>query len=156
MNKLCEKIIIESSSGYFCRNPWSDKLIVTKESVSYKLKIGNKRFSGGTKKTLTWRKDLGEEEQKIASAALDFANEFDFFMEHTPVLDGASLKLTLLFYDKTKKTYSTTFGDCIDEHYGDLHKLLQLLSPLVDNDSYKPEYFNGQEPEYESCGDDGD
>lgn len=124
--------------------------------VSYNLKIENERFIGGTKKTLAWKKNLNEEEQKIASKALDFANEFDFFMEHTPVLDGAGLEIILHFEDKRKQEYYTTYGDCVDKYYGDLHALLQLISPLVDNDSYKPDYFNGEEPEYESCEDDED
>ena len=156
MDKRCEKIIIKSSNGYFCHKPWSDKLVVTQELVSYNLKIENERFIGGTKKTLSWKKNLNEEEQSISSKALEFANNFNFFMEHTPVLDGPGLEVILHFEDKTKETYYTTYGDCVDEYYGDLHTLLQLISPLVDNDSYKPEYFNGEEPEYESCEDDED
>ena len=156
MNKKCIKIVIKSSCGYFCREPWSDKLVLTNELVSYNLKIENERFIGGTKKTLTWKKNLNDEEQKIASKARDFANEFNFFMEHTPVLDGAGLEIILYFEDKRKQEYYTTYGDCVDKYYGDLHTLLQLISPLVDNDSYKPDYFNGEEPEYESCEDDED
>ena len=99
--------------------------------VSYNLKIENERFIGGTKKTLAWKKNLNEEEQKIASKALDFANEFDFFMEHTPVLDGAGLEIILHFEDKRKQEYYTTYGDCVDKYYGDLHALLQLISTLT-------------------------
>ena len=156
MDKRCEKIVIKSSCGYFSRHPWSDKLVVTKELIAYNLKIENERFIGGTKKSLSWKKNLDEEEQKIASRALEFANDFNFFMENIPVLDGAGLEIVLFFEDKTKETYYTTYGDCVEEYYGDLHTLLQLISPLVDNDSYKPEYFNGEEPEYESCEDDED
>lgn len=154
MNKRCKKIVIKSNCGYFCHEPWSDKLVVTQELVSYNLKIENERFIGGIKKTLSWKKNLNEEEQSISSKALEFANNFNFFMDRTPVLDGESLEIMLYFDDKTKQSYYTTYGGCVEEYYGDLHKLLQLLSPLVDNDSYKPDYFNGEEPEYESCGDD--
>ena len=156
MDKRCEKIVIKSSCGYFSHNPWSDRLVVTKELITYNLKIENERFVGGTKKSLSWKKNLDEEEQKIASKALEFANDFNFFMENIPVLDGAGLEIVLFFEDKTKETYYTTYGDCVEEYYGDLHTLLQLISPLVDNDSYKPEYFNGEEPEYEPCEDDED
>lgn len=154
MSKKCIKIVIESSCGYFCNEPWSDKLAVTQKLVSYNLKIENEHFIGGIKKTLSWKKILNEEEQIISSKALEFANSFNFFMEHTPVLDGAGLEVTLYFEDKTKQTYYTTYSDCVEEYYGDLHTLLQLISPLVDNDSYKPEYFNGEEPEHESCEED--
>ncbi len=156
MERKCVKIIIKSSCGYFCRQPWSDRLVLTPLLVSYNLKIENERFIGGTKKTLSWKKNFDEEEQKQANKAIEFANIFNFFMDHTPVLDGPGLEVILHFEDKTKETYYTTYGDCVDEYYGDLHTLLQLISPLVDNDSYKPEYFNGEEPEYESCEDDED
>ena len=156
MEKRCVKIVIKSSCGYFCRMPWSDRLSLTSGIITYNLKVENERFIGGTKKTLSWKKNLDEEEQIIAGKALEFANGFDFFMEHTPVLDGAGLEVILHFEDKTKQSYYTTYGDCVEEYYGDLHTLLQLISPLVDNDSYKPDYFNGKEPEYESCEDDED
>ena len=156
MGKRCVKIVIKSSCGYFCRAPWADRLVLTPETVTYNLKIENERFIGGTKKTLSWKKNLDEEEKRIAEQALRFADEFDFFMEHTPVLDGAGLEVILYFEDNNKQSYYTTYGDCVEEYYGDLHTLLQLISPLVDKDSYKPDYFNGEEPEYDSCEDEED
>lgn len=154
MSKKCEKIVIKSSNGCFCREPWSDRLVLTDSSITYNLKIENESFIGGTKKTLSWKKNLNDEEIAQTEKVLLFANGFEFEMAHCPVLDGTELEVALFFEDGTKKEAYTTFGDCVDVYYGDLYTLLQMISPLVEDDSYKPKYFNGEEPEYFEIDDD--
>lgn len=173
MAKKCLKIVITSGSGYFARIQCEDRLVLTRDVIRYSLKfdrespyyhmfeervkmaeeIGDKEEIEHLKNYLSrckderWSHKFSAKEESDVEKIFGFANTFEFNMEHCPVLDGAGLGITLFFDDETKKEFFTTYGDCVDEFYGDMHKLLQLISPLVPNGKYKPDYFVGEEPE---------
>lgn len=147
MNKSCKKIIIESSSGYFCRSPWSDRLAITRNAITYDLKIRGERFDRKIKKTMSWKSNLDEDETNQVEKVFSFVNSSEFALADAPVLDGCGLAVKFYYEDDTKEEIYTTYGDYVDEHYGDLFKLLQMISPLISKESTKPDYFNASEEE---------
>ena len=147
MDKKCIKIVIESSSGYFCDPPWTDRLAITRNAITYNLKIRGERFDDKIKKTVSWKCNLNEEETKQVEKAFSLANSFEFALQDIPVLDGCGLVVKLYYDNETKEEIYTTYGDYVDEYYGDLFKLLQMISPLITKESTKPDYFNASEEE---------
>lgn len=173
MAKKCIKIVITSGSGYFARIQCEDRLVLTRETIRYCLKFDKKsphyhmfeerikiaeevgdveeaehlKNYLGNCKDKKWSHKFDVREELDVEKIFGLANVFEFNLEHCPVLDGAGLGIVLFFDDKTKKEFFTTYGDCVDEFYGDMHKLLQLISPLVPDGKYKPDYFAGKEPE---------
>ena len=151
MGRKVVKIIIKSCCGYLCHHRWEDKLVVMPSDISYTLTMSRGRFppENVPMKKVSWKKYFDDEEKTIVDNLFVFAGGLDYSREETPmVLDGAGIDLIVVFDDKTRKELGAFYGDCIDEHYGKLYTLLQMISPLVDNGSYKPEYFNPSEPEY--------
>ena len=147
MNNNCVKIIIKSGSGFFCGSPWEDKLVVTDSLITYDLKIYRDRFQRELQKKVYWKRFLNEPEKERILKVFDYARDFDFIDKGT-VLDGEGLELFIKLADGTTRKFYATYGDCIDKSYDSLHELLQMISPLIEDGVYKPDYFNGEEPPY--------
>ena len=96
---------------------------------------------------MSWKCNLDEDETKQIDSIFSFANSFVFTLTDIPVLDGCGLVVKFYYEDDTKEEIYTTYGDYIDEYYGDLFKLLQMISPLISKESTKPDYFNANEEE---------
>ena len=139
IERKCTKIVIRSHSGHFNLSPWQSKLAINRSTITFNKKTI--AFSKNPRRVLQWKKYLDEEDLKFVDEAFEFANKIHFPEDYNMVCDGQGPETILYFDNKTKEAFYTTYGNCIDESYGEIYTLLKLISPLVDNDRVRLGYF---------------
>ena len=136
-----KKLVIESYSGYFARPHYEDKLVLTRDSVTYK-----KEYSG------PFRFNEDGEPQQLENIQWSYKtkNGFRWFenlemdlrlleQEEQHVLDAGGFSLEIFFEDGSKKSFH--FFDVDEVKNEHLQHIFYLLRKVVPPNEETPSYM---------------
>ena len=145
------RIIIKSSSGYFCNTPYEDKLVLSNDKISYSLEYDQRRsFLPEIEEEPvsiddSWSHKYSIAEKVLVEEIFNYALNFKYLNNSISVLDGCGLHVIVKFDDGSKYETYDTYGGCVGPEYEEIFRLIQLVSFLIPKNKQLPDYFQNKE-----------